>query len=129
MTRQIDKTDYLRALGAYLVPRHLLPLCRRQMLQVDTGRVPGRHDGFTCRRKPEDLEGASGWKSWWPAAGLTSIPTLDVRPVSTSCLCLNNATRAWKLKLETRIRALNSTALTLPLPSSRAPRVNTPASK
>jgi hypothetical protein len=42
---------------------------------------------------------------------LTSIPTLEVRPVSISCLCRNKPTRAF------------------PRPSSSAPRVSTPSKR
>jgi hypothetical protein len=96
VTCQINETDHLGTLGTYLIPRHLFPLCRGEVLQVDACSVSGWDYRFTSGREPENLRKVEVRNIDTGAVrmGLTSIPTLDVRPVSTSCLCLNKATRA-----------------------------------
>ena len=85
VARQVDKADHFRTLGADLVPRHLFPLCCRKMLDVDAGSVTGRYHRIAFWRESQNLESSSVRKEM-SRRTLTSIPTLAVRPVSTSCL-------------------------------------------
>jgi hypothetical protein len=98
--RRTNKRNYLSGLLSYRIPAELImssSLGIRRSAAI-------RKDRSTRRCEAENLSyirEESGVKKNGRVP--TSIPTLDVRPVSISCLCRKSATRA------------------RPLPSSRAP--------